>query len=255
MNFKYFEYIENDEMSFGANVGDFITILGEKNKEIVDNLMYKTPNEYIVINYAKITNKTIDKLRRLVTFSCFSMFETFLAETVRDELAYGLESLAIPKHEMMSRIESISIMFGLTKVLEKSPKSLSDSAKVKLSLASCLVTNPRILVIDNMLSLLDENDKEKVYKALKQYTKNNGIILNFTTEIEETLLGTDIIITSDKKVLLSGNTMSVLNEEKLMKRLGYSLPFIIQLNKYLKDYELIRDYNLSYESLVKSIWI
>ena len=146
-------------------------------------------------------------------------------------------------------------MFGLTKVLEKSPKSLSDSAKVKLSLASCLVTNPRILVIDNMLSLLDENDKEKVYKALKQYTKNNGIILNFTTEIEETLLGTDIIITSDKKVLLSGNTMSVLNEEKLMKRLGYSLPFIIQLNKYLKDYELIRDYNLSYESLVKSIWI
>jgi len=49
--------------------------------------------------------------------------------------------------------------------------------------------------------------------------------------------------------------MSVLNEEKLMKRLGYSLPFVIQLNKYLKDYELIRDYNLSYESLVKSIWI
>ena len=106
-----------------------------------------------------------------------------------------------------------------------------------------------------MLSLLDESDKEKVYKALKQYTKNNGIILNFTTQIEETLLGTDIIITDKTKVLLSGKTMSVLNEEKLMKRLGYNLPFIIQLNKYLKDYELIRNYNLSYESLVNSIWI
>lgn len=255
MNFKYFEYIENEEMSFGAMSGDFITILGEKNKEIIDNLMYKTPNEFIVLNYAKITNKTLDKLRRLVEFSSFSMFETFLAETVRDELAYSLESLAVPKHEMIERIESISIMMGLTKLLEKSPKSLSDSAKVKLSIAEALITNPRVLVIDNMLSLLDENDKEKVYKALKQYTKNNGIILNFTTQIEETLLGTDIIITDKTKVLLSGKTMSVLNEEKLMKRLGYNLPFIIQLNKYLKDYELIRNYNLSYESLVNSIWI
>ncbi len=255
MNFKYFEYVENEEINFGAGVGDFITILGEKNQEIIDNLMYKTPNENITINYAKINNKTIDKLRKLVAFSTFSMLETYLAETVKDELAYSLESLAIPKHEMMERIESISIIMGLTKLLEKSPKSLSDSAKVKLSIACCLIAKPRILVIDNMLSLLDENDKEKVYKALKQYTKNNGIILNFTTEIEETLLGTDIIILDKTKILLSGKTMSVLNEEKLMKRLGYNLPFIIQLNKYLKDYELIRNYNLSYESLVNSIWI
>lgn len=255
MNFKFFEYIESDEMSFKAGSGDFITILGDKNGEIVDNLMYKTPNDYIVLNSTKINNKTLDKLRRQVMFSSFSLFDTFLAETVRDELAYTLESLAVPKHEMMERIESIGVMFGLTKLFEKSPKSISDSAKVKLSLASSLITNPRILVIDNMLSLLDESDKEKVYKALKQYTKNNGIILNFTTEIEESLLGTDIIVTDKTKVLISGKTMSVLNEEKLMKRLGYNLPFIVQLNKYLSDYELIRNYSLSYERLVSSIWI
>lgn len=255
MNFKYFEYIESEEMSFGAMTGDFISVLGSKNNEIVNNLMYKNPNEYIVINYMKITKKNLDKLRKLVSFSSFSMIDTFLAETVRDELAYSLESLAVPKHEMMSRIESIGIILGLTKLMEKSPKSLSISSKAKLLIGVSLITNPRVVVLDNILSLLDVNDYEKVTKALHQYTKNNGIILNFTSEIEETLLGTDIIITSENKILLSGKTESVLNEEKLMKRLGYNLPFIVQLNKYLKDYELIRNYNLSYERLVDTIWI
>lgn len=255
MNFKYLEYVESEEFNFGACTGDFITILGDKNQEIVDNLMYKTPNDYIVLNYAKITDKTVDKLRRLVEFSSFFMLDTFLAETVKDELAYGLESLAVPRPEMMSRIESIGIMMGLTKLMDKSPKSLCTSAKVKLSIAKCLITKPHVLVLDDVLSLLDESDRERVYKALKQYTKNNGIILNFTTEIEETLLGTNVIITDKNKILLSGKTMSVLNEEKLMKRLGFNLPFIVLLNKYLKDYELINSYNLSYESLVNSIWI
>ena len=39
-----------------------------------------------------------------------------------------------------------------------------------------------------------------------------------------------------------------------MKRLGFSLPFIVQLNKYMKDYELIKNYTLSYEGLVGKIW-
>jgi len=254
MNFNYFEYIENDEISFGAKENEWITFLGDKNKQIVDNLIFKNPNEYITINYTKITKRTLDKLRKLTAFSSFSMVNTFLAETVKDELAYGLESLATKKEEMITRIEEIASEFRLSALMEESPKRLDLSAKVKLSIARSLITKPKVLILDNILSSLDEKDLKLVTKNLENYVNNGGIILNFTTEIEETLLGSKIIITNEEKIILQGYTLSVLNEEKIMKRLGYNLPFIILLNRYLKDYELINYYVFTYRKLVDEIW-
>lgn len=254
MNFNYFDYIENDDNAFGAKENEWITLLGNKNQFILDNLMFKNNNNFITINYTKITNKTVDKLRKLIGFSSFNMLEVFLAETVRDELAYGLESLATKKEEMASRIDEIGKDFRLTTLLEESPKSISLSSKVKLSIARSLITKPKILVLDNILSSLDEKDLKLVTNNLQKYVDDGGIILNFTTEIEETLLGSKIIITNEDKIVISGYTLSVLNEEKIMKRLGYSLPFIILLNKYLKDYELINYYVFTYERLVSEIW-
>ena len=254
MNFNYFDYIENEENSFGAKENEWITFLGDRNNQILDNLLFKKENDYITINYSKITSKTVDKLRKLVGFSCFSMLNVFLGETLRDELAYGLESLATKKEEMISRIDEISAQFRLTPLLEESPKSLSTSSKVKLSIARSLITKPKILVLDNVLSCLDEKDLTLVNKNLQKYVDEGGIIFNFTTEIEETLLGTKVIVTLEDKIAISGYTLSVLNEEKIMKRLGYSLPFIILLNKYLKDYGLIDYYVFTYERLVSEIW-
>lgn len=254
MNFNYFEYIENTDNTFGAKENEWITFLGDKNSTILENLMWKKENNYITINYSKITNKTVDKLRKLIGFSCFSMLNVFLGETVKDELAYGLESLATKKEEMNERINEILKDFRLTPLMEESPKSLSLSSKIKLNIARSLITKPKILVLDNVLSSLDEKDLKLVSKNLQNYVDKGGIIFNFTTEIEETLLGSKIIVSCDNKIVLSGYTLSVLNEEKIMKRLGYNLPFIILLNKYLKDYNLINYYVFTYERLVNEIW-
>ena len=56
------------------------------------------------------------------------------------------------------------------------------------------------------------------------------------------------------KLVCDGKTLSVLNEEKLLKRLGIGLPFIIELNKYLMDYGLINKYYLNYKKLVSAVW-
>lgn len=252
--FNYIDYIENEEMTFNSKENNWITFLGEKNKEIYDNLTFKNENDFITINSTKITKKNIDKLIKHLGVASYDMLDIFLGETISDELAYNLESLKTNKKEMQKRVEEISYSFNLTE-LDKSPVFLSISEKVKLSIARVLISNPKVLVLNNLLSLLDKNDLKLVIKNLKNYIKNGGIIFNFTSEIEETLLGSEVVVTDSTKVIISGKTISVLNEEKLMKRLGYNLPFIILLNKYLKDYELINRYYLDYESLVNAIWL
>ena len=57
-----------------------------------------------------------------------------------------------------------------------------------------------------------------------------------------------------KKLACDGKTLSVLNEEKLLKTLGLGMPFIVELNKYLMDYGMIDKYNLTNEKLVGALW-
>ena len=63
----------------------------------------------------------------------------------------------------------------------------------------------------------------------------------------------DIVI-YDKKVICEGKTMSVLNEEKILKRLNIGLPFIVELSKYFMDYGMIDKYYLTNEKLIGALW-
>ena len=113
---------------------------------------------------------------------------------------------------------------------------------------------PGIIVIDNLLCELDASDKELVINLLKEYVSDGGIVINFTNDIEETLFGEKVIIIYDKKLVCEGKTLSVLNEEKLLKRLHLGIPFIVELNKYLMDYQMINKYYMTNEKLVNALW-
>ena len=245
---------ESANVSFTAKEGDFITFIGGMNKEIVDNLLLKKKSSDITINYSKISGKTINKLIDNIGYVVIDFLDTFLSETVMDELAFNLESKAMNKKEMKEKVKEISEMFNFKSSLLTSPLLMNRSEKVKLCFARAIISNPKIIVIDNMLDLLDKEDFKIVSKILNEYVSNGNIVLNFTSNIEEALLGNTLIVSDNEKIAIKGNTLSVLNEEKLMKRLGIGLPFIVLLNKYLKDYELLDNYILSSKGVSENIW-
>ena len=113
---------------------------------------------------------------------------------------------------------------------------------------------PNVLVIDNIMCELDYQDKLLVFDILKEYSKKGMIIINFTNDIEESLFGEKILIIYDKKLICEGKTMSVLNEEKILKRLNIGLPFMVELSKYFMDYGMISKYYLTNEKLIGAIW-
>ena len=116
------------------------------------------------------------------------------------------------------------------------------------------IINPKIIIIDNVINMLDYNDKILIFKILSEFRDNGGIVINFTNDVEESIYFDRIIIIYDKKLICDGNTISVLNEEKILKRLGIGLPFHVELSKYLMDYGVINKYYLSDEKLVNAIW-
>ena len=210
--------------------GSFITIIG--NEKVLKSFFTEESCSYVINRYLNIFN----------------------GETVLDEIAFGLESKALKKDLIKRIIEDYSKKFGLTSLLNKDPFSLGSSDKVKLKLCNALAQRTKSIVLCDVLSELDNEDLEKCLKLLKEYNEKGGIIINITSNIEEALYGNDLIIYNGENIAIEGKTLSVLNEEKILKRLGIGLPFYIELSKYLIDYNLIDTYYLTPESLVGAIW-
>lgn len=248
------KYYENDDINFELETGNFYTFIGSLNEQIVKNLLFKEENDYITYNNKKVTKDSLSIYRRNVAFSLYELVNIYDSETVIDELAYPLENLGFKNKSMYESIMEFSNKLRLDTILNESPYNISSSKRALLNVGSALVFCPKIIIINNIFGLLDKKDKEVLINYLKSFIKTGGVVVNFTNDIEESLYGNKLIISNKEKIVISGKTISVLNEEIIMKRLGYNLPFIVQLNKYMKDYELIKNYNLSYEGLVDKIW-
>jgi len=87
-------------------------------------------------------------------------------DTVEDEIAFGLENLCLPKIEIGNRIDEMLTLTNMEKYRFASPKKLSGGQKQLVILASVLALNPKILLLDEALSQIDYNGKQKLVEQL-----------------------------------------------------------------------------------------
>jgi energy-coupling factor transport system ATP-binding protein len=78
-----------------------------------------------------------------------------LAPTVEEEILFGLENLGLPRVIMKDRLEQALTRFNLQDFRSRSPHTLSGGEQQKLALASITARQPKILILDEPLSMLD----------------------------------------------------------------------------------------------------
>ena len=250
----YLKYRFSNEFDFNLNEGEFVSIVGNNNDLIIHTLLRGNEKCNIFVGDTELKKDTMDIIRRRIGFVLYKHLNIFVGETVKDEIVFGLESLAMSKDDITQILASECRLFKLDELLERDPNSLGSSDKVKMKILSALIVKPNVLVIDNIMCELDYEDKLLVFDILKEYAKNGMIIINFTNDIEDALFGNKVIVIYDKKVICEGKTMSVLNEEKILKRLNIGLPFMVELSKYFMDYGMIDKYYLTNEKLIGALW-
>ena len=133
----------------------------------------------------------------------------------------------------------------------KNKKDLTEFDELKLKILSCLNSNNKVFVFMNVLTYLDNDFKERLIRYLKL---GNRRIINYTTNIEETLLLDYIVVIHEDKVIMEGKKELVLQEEKILKKLGFNLPFIIELSNGLKYYGLVNKTYFNDKELVDDLW-
>jgi energy-coupling factor transporter ATP-binding protein EcfA2 len=100
-----------------------------------------------------------------------------LAETVEDELIFGLENLGLSGTEVEARLEDNLVHFGLGSLRQRSPQTLSGGEQQKLALAAIMSRRPPILVLDEPLSMLDSTAANELVTHLDQLVQNGTAVV------------------------------------------------------------------------------
>jgi len=258
-NFDYNNTQIFKNLTFKVEENTFTTILGAngsgKTTLVKLFLGLEKGNSVIMLNNLPVTKENLKRIYKSVSVVFESQEGHFVAETVTDELAFSLENLNYPKEKIKKKIKEISYLLNIENILEKEPYSLNSGEKQLVNLASALITNPKILIIDEGLNNLNEDIKENILKTLKNYQQKNKItILYFTYNSNDSLYSDNIVILGNKKSLISGSKEEVYKDEKIFKKANIELPFIINLSKKLQFYNLIEEDYQDSEKMVDVLW-
>ena len=98
---------------------------------------------------------------------------------------------------------------------------------------------------------LRNNEKKVIIELLK---KQNVNFVNITSNIEDSLLSDYVIVYDEDKKVLEGNTEVVLRNEKVLKKLGYGLPFVVDLSIQLTYYDILDKVYYNMDKLTEDLW-
>jgi energy-coupling factor transport system ATP-binding protein len=99
----------------------------------------------------------------------------FVADTVEDELAYGMECLGTAPDVMRRRVEETLDLLGLADIRQRPLRSLSGGQRQRVAIGSVLAAHPRVLVLDEPTSALDPGAAEEVLAALQRLVHDLGV--------------------------------------------------------------------------------
>ena len=158
------------------------------------------------------------------------------AQTVADELAFGLRNIGVNEAEIEQRIQESLARAGLDIPLNSYPHFLGKGERQRLALASILAMRPEILVIDEPTTGLDWRNAEATMCTLETLNRN-GMTIVFITHDSRLVAehAHRVIVMADGQIVADGDPSEIFHDPTVMARAAIRPPVIMELAAALSD--------------------
>lgn len=123
----------------------------------------------------------------------FQQYSLFPNLTVQQNVAFGLKIQKRPKSEIAERVRSMLESVGLASKLNQYPRELSGGQQQRVALARALVTQPKVLLLDEPLSAIDALLRRNLQIEIRRIQKELNITTLFVTHDQD-----EAIVMSDR---------------------------------------------------------
>lgn len=254
---KYF--IDNLNLNIKEN--SFLALLGKNGsgKSTLIKLMFGI--EKTLSGNINIFNKSINKepyeIYKIASLVFQNPDEQIVADTVELDIAFAMENYSISSKDMNKKIEEVLDIVELKNKRKDYIHSLSGGEKQRLCIASSLVLNPKILVLDEPTSMLDIENRNKIIELLKKIHSKGTTIIIVTHHINEIEYCDNVVFMNEGNIDFCGYRNEFI--KRLIKSEEFhnlNLPVNFQI-----AYELYKNKNISieneifdYKKICEKVW-
>ena len=133
---------------------------------------------------------------------------------VFNNIVYGLKLQKISKKSIQEKAQQVLALVGLNGLEDRYPAQLSGGQQQRVALARALVTNPKVLLLDEPLSNLDAKLREKMRFEIKSLVRRMGITSVYVTHDQA-----EAMVISDRiAVMDSGNLVQIGTAQEIYKK-------------------------------------
>jgi cobalt/nickel transport system ATP-binding protein len=141
---------------------------------------------------------------------------------VWDEIAFGPMQLALGKDEVKQRVDDVIQMLKLEELKERSPYLLSGGEKKKVAVASVLVLNPEVLILDEPTNGLDPRTQRWLIDLLLELNRRGCTIITSTHNLQlaHALSQRALVLSEQHQMVFDGLTSEVLANRNLLQQVN-----------------------------------
>ena len=239
-NFSDDKLFENLNINVEKNT---ITTISGGNSCGKTTLMRILSREIITENNILLNNKSINDYT-------ISEFTNLVQTVIPNEIIFEENTLE-------NELKNINLVKGLRikSILNKNIKDLTIKEKVLAQLAIALDSKPQVLLLDNVFIYFNDKEKEEILTFLRNYQKKYNLTVILTTiNLRDSLYTDYLYIIGNKKVVLKGVPLKVLEKDNILNKVGLNIPFMADLSVKLKDYDLLDSIVLEKDRMVDILW-
>lgn len=231
-----------EDVNIAINKGEWIAVLGHNGsgkstlaKTLVGLLEPKTGE--VIIDGEQLNEDSAYRIRKKIGIVFQNPDNQFVGVTVRDDIAFGMENLCVPKDEMLEKIEFYSKKVNMFDFLDKEPANLSGGQKQRVAIAGILAMQSDIIIFDEATSMLDPYSKDELIKYIKTLHNEGLTIVMITHDINEALLADRILVMNKGKVYAFDETEKIMKQKQIFTDSHLELPVALDLANALNNDE------------------
>lgn len=177
------------DVSLNIDSGEFIAIVGRNGSgkttltRLIMSLLKPTVGD-ILFQGNIIPNSTPAKMARHIGYVFQNPDRQIFHDTVVEEASYGPKQLGYSPEQITAFVNEALAVTGLSELANSYPLSLSKGQKQRLTIASALAMQPKILILDEPTSGQDAREKDGLLQLLLTLNTRGMTILLVTHDME-----------------------------------------------------------------------
>ena len=211
-------------VSFKINKGDMVSIVGKNGagKSTISKLIcgfYKPTSGSILLNGEDIADKTIKERSEKIGFVMQNPNQMISKSMIFDEVAFGLRVRGYSEEEVKERVYKVLEICGLYKFRNWPISALSFGQKKRVTIASILVLNPEVIILDEPTAGQDFKHYSEIMEFLVELNKQGVTIIMITHDMHLMLEYTNnVIVLSGGKKIADDTAINILTNDEVIEK-------------------------------------